>query len=97
MDAQAAQSNSSAQVSPWRVAGAAVQGTSHARRDLPCQDAYRFRCLANGGLLIAVADGAGLARLSQFGANQAAEVGLDGLQAGLEVFTPESLADWKQP
>ena len=76
----------------WQVRGAAVQGTSHALHDLPCQDAYRYCVLPGGGLLIAVADGAGSARYSQFGASSAVEAGLEALRTGLEGFSPQNLS-----
>lgn len=84
-----------AQASPWRVVGAAVQGTSHARHDLPCQDAQGYRSLPGGGLLIAVADGAGSARLSQFGARKAVATGLDALEAALELYAPADVSAWQ--
>ena len=55
----------------WRYALASAAGTSHARRDLPCQDASACRVLqpAEGGtvLVAVVADGAGSARRAAAG------------------------------
>jgi hypothetical protein len=84
------------QVSPWRVVGAAVRGTSHVRHGLPCQDAQGYRSLPGGGLLIAVADGAGSARLSEFGARSAVSAGLDALEAALGLYAPNDEAAWQE-
>ena len=85
-----------AQAGPWRVVGAAVQGTSHARLGLPCQDAQGYRQLTDGGLLIAVADGAGSARLSQFGAQSAVKAGLDALETVLGLTSPARETAWRK-
>lgn len=42
--------------------GKSVQGASHISGNLPCQDAHRIECLADGTLVIAVADGHGSAK-----------------------------------
>ena len=68
---------------PWRVIGAAVQGLSHQRADLPCQDAQGHRKLPDGSLLVAVADGAGSAARSDEGAQAAVQAALDWLTEGL--------------
>ncbi|MFC1466299.1 MAG: PP2C family serine/threonine-protein phosphatase [Candidatus Brachytrichaceae bacterium NZ_4S206] len=77
----------------WRVVGACVRGTSHERTDTPCQDAWDHRVL-EGGCVVAVADGAGSARLSHKGATLAVrwacEVLADALRA--EVADP---AEWR--
>src|SRR6476660_5138901 len=55
----------------WRAVGAYVKGTSHVKFDLPCQDYCAYQHILVGStpaLLIAIADGAGSARLSQIGA-----------------------------
>lgn len=67
----------------WRVIGAAVQGLSHQRADLPCQDAQGYRRLPDGSLLVAVADGAGSAARSDEGAQAAVQTALDWLAEGL--------------
>jgi hypothetical protein len=60
----------------WRVVGTSVVGTSHDKSQTPCQDfcAYRF-CILGGerALAIAIADGAGSARASEVGSQQAVE------------------------
>ncbi len=63
----------------WRVIAASVRGTSHARTDLPCQDAHAWRRLPGGAVAIAVADGAGSATHAEAGARAAAEAAVDSL------------------
>ena len=60
----------------WRVVGASVRGTSHARGDLPCQDAHGWRRLPGGTLVLAVADGAGSAAHAEAGARAAVDAAL---------------------
>jgi hypothetical protein len=45
----------------WAAVGASRPGTSHLKRNLPCQDACVASVLPNGTLVVAVADGAGSA------------------------------------
>ncbi len=51
----------------WKVIQCAVQGRSHISSDTPCQD-KTFSHSENGMNIIALADGAGSAKLSHFGA-----------------------------
>ena len=54
----------------WTVLGESVAGTSHRARQIPCQDAFRFRTFGHNDewLAVAVADGAGSASHSDRGA-----------------------------
>jgi hypothetical protein len=65
----------------WRAIGASVRGTSHARGELPCQDAHAVRRLPGGALAIAVADGAGSVAYAEVGARAAARAAVDALAA----------------
>lgn len=65
----------------WRVTGVSVQGVSHARANLPCQDALAWSSANGPMLLAAVADGAGSARLAEVGASLAVRTGLKHLEA----------------
>jgi hypothetical protein len=65
----------------WRVIGASVRGTSHARGDVACQDAHAWRRLPGGALALAVADGAGSAAHAEAGARAAAAAAVDALAA----------------
>jgi hypothetical protein len=63
--------------SPWRVLGFSMAGASHARSGVPCQDAHAYRRVAGDWVAIAVADGAGSARLAENGARAAVDVAVD--------------------
>lgn len=52
----------------WRGFAASATGTSHADRAVDCQDAHALVALEGGGLVIAVADGAGSASRAEDGA-----------------------------
>lgn len=81
--------------SAWRVVCSAVQGVSHVRQDLPCQDAAGFRLLPNDVLLIALADGAGSARFADQGAQVAVQEALFALSTALEAAWPADEAGWR--
>ncbi|HYH82344.1 MAG TPA: PP2C family serine/threonine-protein phosphatase [Longimicrobium sp.] len=72
-------SSVAAPAATWRVIGASVRGTAHARGDLPCQDAHAWRRLPGGAVAIAVADGAGSAVHAEAGARAAAQAAVDSL------------------
>ena len=63
----------------WRVLGASVRGTSHARSELPCQDAHAWKRLPGCAVALAVADGAGSAAHAEAGARAAARAAVDSL------------------
>ena len=65
----------------WRCVAASVQGTSHAKTGVPCQDAYNL-VLDEDTLLVAVADGAGSAPHSKIGASAAVSAAVDNLLWG---------------
>ncbi len=79
----------------WRVVGAAVKGVSHERMGLPCQDAQEYRVLPNGVLLIAVADGAGSASLSELGARLAVSRAMDTLESRIKRHPPCTGVEWE--
>ena len=56
----------------WNVAQAAVQGRGHISTGIPCQD-KTFFIKKNGTCAIALADGAGSAKFSHYGAERAVE------------------------
>ncbi|WP_370415061.1 PP2C family serine/threonine-protein phosphatase [Streptomyces fradiae] len=60
----------------WRVHGISATGYRHLRDDKPCQDAWKHREVP-GGLVLAVADGAGSAERSGEGARVAVELAVD--------------------
>jgi hypothetical protein len=79
----------------WRVVGASVQGTSHLKRDIPCQDAHAYRCLDGGVALLAVADGAGSAERSREGARWAVDQAVASLETALEHTLPQDVTGWE--
>ncbi len=80
----------------WMVIGAAVQGLSHQKQGLPCQDALEYRCLSGGALLVALADGAGSATRSELGARAAVQSAIDSLASSLESSQPTDCCDWEE-
>jgi hypothetical protein len=81
--------------SSWRIIGASVQGTSHEKYELPCQDAHSYRLLPGGVAVIAVADGAGSAERSDAGSQRAVEQVIDWLEVALVEKTPQTEAEWQ--
>ena len=53
----------------WKSVSCAVQGAGHIRSEIPCQD-KTFELEQNGVYVIALADGAGSAKLSHYGAER---------------------------
>ena len=51
----------------WKAINVALQGREHAKKDIPCQDKTARR-EENGVHVIALADGAGSAKYSHYGA-----------------------------
>lgn len=82
--------------SDWQVIGAAVQGLSHQRQGLPCQDALRYHCLPGGILLAALADGAGSAVHAELGAQAAVEAAVDYLISRLTDHQPGECCEWAE-
>lgn len=56
----------------WRVLGASAPGTQHLARGGACEDAHHAAALDDSTCIVAVADGAGSARLGGVGAETAA-------------------------
>lgn len=63
-----------------------MQGVSHQRAGLPCQDALAWGFGGGQTLLAAVADGAGSARLAEVGAAVAVRAGLKSLESAAGAF-----------
>jgi hypothetical protein len=79
----------------WHIIGASVQGTSHQKNDLPCQDAHGYRVLPSGVAIIAVADGAGSADQSAEGAQCAVEQVIFSLDTVLAKRLPCTEGGWQ--
>lgn len=81
---------------PWRVHGVSVQGYSHLRDGLECQDAYRHTLVEPGPVqILAVADGAGSRARSAEGATLAVGLANGLLAERLRADRPASADDWR--
>lgn len=83
----------------WQVAAASVRGPSHERAGASCQDAHRWALADDGFLVVAVADGAGSAAMSETGAATAvaaaAEEACRQLKAGAPAAKVED-GEWRR-
>ncbi len=79
----------------WRYVGAAVQGISHQKRDIPCQDAFQIEFWPDMGLAIAVSDGAGSASQAERGAQFITEKALAILYQQWQIEAPQDEVSWK--
>lgn len=68
----------------WQLVAASVTGRAHLARDQGNEDALLAASLANGTLLLALADGAGSARNAAEGARLAVDVAVSALRSRLE-------------
>ena len=77
------------EVRSWRVAAASVEGTSHTKQGLHCQDAMAVKIFKDGDghevLVIVVSDGAGSAARSEVGSSLACSI----VSEAVEVFLAE--------
>jgi hypothetical protein len=78
----------------WRVVGASVAGAGHKRQGLDCQDRHCCREVAEGVVVVVVADGAGSAGCGDFGSTLAAEEAWRSLSARAARPLPETEAEW---
>jgi hypothetical protein len=78
----------------WQVIGASVQGLTHIKRDMPCQDANQARVLPNHAVVVAVADGAGSASRSELGAVWATVTAVDWVAELLSQGWPSDDSEW---
>jgi serine/threonine protein phosphatase PrpC len=80
----------------WQVISAAVQGLSHQKQGLPCQDALKVHSLPGGTLLVALADGAGSAIHAELGAQAAVQASVDWLLTHFESSQPTECCEWTE-
>jgi Protein phosphatase 2C len=71
----------------WRHLAASVAGTSHTRRNLPCQDYHSWNLLGDNTIIAAVADGAGSAERSQEGSKAAVEAAIQFFSSRMQGVT----------
>jgi len=78
----------------WRAGGISVAGFAHVEEGVPCQYAHAFRIRDDGGLVAAVADGAGSAAKSHIGAQAYVSAVVDYFSAepNLASMTEETMA-----
>lgn len=57
----------------WNAASARCVGSSHVANNKPCQDWATTRCFDDGAYVIALSDGAGSSRFSEYGSSLAVE------------------------
>ena len=77
-------------LAPWRVVGASITGSSHQRFGEPCQDAAGWALGPERSLIVAVADGAGSAKLGGEGARLAISTAIDHLTGRRSLGSGES-------
>jgi hypothetical protein len=82
--------------SKWVVVGASVQGTSHIKIPLPCQDAHAYKAIDDSVLVAAVADGLGSAMYAQAGSQLAAACAVNYMEQALATAVPGDEAAWVQ-
>ena len=87
---------SAATAATWRVLGASVVGTSHSKLGRGCEDDNGAARLADGTIVVVVADGAGSAPRSAEGSACAVEAGVARAAALLEgAAHPDSEEGWQ--
>jgi len=79
----------------WKVMGASVQGTSHVRLGLLCQDAYDYRAIGEKGVILAVADGLSTASKSDIGAKIAVRIAVSKIYESLYKSIPTDEKEWE--
>ena len=84
----------------WRHLAASVQGASHVRSGVPCQDFSAAADLPERGLLLACADGAGSARQAEVGAETACRALVEAVNrfadtgGRIDTLTMDTAATW---
>ena len=73
----------------WNMIQCAVQGRGHISTETPCQD-KTYVCCENDTYVIALADGAGSARLSHYGAEYVTKRACEMLVADFDMFHAET-------
>ncbi len=83
-----------APASRWVVIGASVQGTSHIKVGLSCQDAHAYKAITRDVFAAVVADGLGTALHAEIGSKLAAASALAYLEEALSTETPGDADSW---
>ncbi len=78
----------------WRFVGASMTGTSHLKTGDSCSDAFEYKLLPNGVIIVAVADGAGSAERGGEGAKLAVETAMTYMMEVLRELPPDYESGW---
>ncbi|MEE4357327.1 MAG: PP2C family serine/threonine-protein phosphatase [Desulfococcaceae bacterium] len=84
------------QKTPWRVIGTSVKGTKHLDMDTPCQDAFYYKVLESGTIIISVSDGAGSVPKAQEGSLFISENSVTFLEKHILGLNPHDKKTWKK-
>jgi hypothetical protein len=79
----------------WCIIGSSAIGTSHKKTGAPCQDAFTYKLLSSGELIIAVSDGAGSASKSDVGSAKTVETAVAFLVSQLADKIPTDETGWE--
>lgn len=80
----------------WHMVGLSIRGVAHINHDMPCQDSHVWRALPGGAVVVAVADGAGSASLSQLGSMRAALAAVEWVTELMQDSWPRSEDEWRE-
>ncbi len=79
----------------WSVVAVSLNGTSHQKRDTPCQDAHYWQAVSSDILIAGVADGAGSVTLSEVGSLLAVQTAVKAIASKIaKLSTPDSDEGW---
>jgi hypothetical protein len=79
----------------WHVVGISARGIAHIKQGMPCQDSHVWQALPGGAVVVAVADGAGSASLSQLGSARAALAAVEWVAELMKGEWPQDDTDWR--
>lgn len=81
--------------SQWSIVAVSLEGTSHQKRDAPCQDAHYWKAVNSDILVAGVADGAGSVTLSEVGSLLAVQTAVNEIASKIaKSSTPNSDDGW---
>jgi len=80
----------------WNIIGASVQGTSHIKASIPCQDYHDYQVIADQTVIAAVADGLGSASKSHEGSRIAVDTVLTIITERLKQNQPANKSSWQE-
>jgi len=84
------------QQSEWRIIGTSTAGSKHLAKDIPCQDAFHYKILPDGTLIIAVSDGAGSAEKAREGSDFVSMHAVTYLEDIIDADAPSDSKKWEE-